>query len=191
MIYFTHLFLHNLGDYGLVGEPATGVPATAVCQFVGAGTVVAGTEKGQLLVWHGLTATQLIEAHHMPVTALDFNCASLTLISGAGDGCISVYQAVGHELTLMCSFDMVCHESLRSHSIAALSLSPDGQRALVTTTAAELMEIALVDTSPDISAGDSTHSSLNTCSESICSLEPSCTASIVSTSCFLEYYPHC
>lgn len=170
-----------------MGEPATGVPATAVCQFVGAGTVVAGTEKGQLLVWHGLTATQLIEAHRVPVTALDFNCASLTLISGAGDGCINVYQAVGHELTLMRSFEIACHESLRSHSITALSLSPNGRRALVTTTAAEVMEIALVDTSPDISAGDPVHSGLIIWPESfhnICNLEPSRTASIVSTCCF-------
>lgn len=47
MIYFTYSFRHNLGGYGLVGEPATGVPATSVCQYNGVGTVVAGTEKGQ------------------------------------------------------------------------------------------------------------------------------------------------
>lgn len=151
--------------YQAIGRPAFGSAVTELCRFEGVDELVAGTEKGQLLVWHGRTVAQLIEAHRMPVTALDFNRTSLTLISGAGDGVVNIYMLAAHAapspvkakktahlvvprmLELSATFDILRHD-LCSHAIRSLSLSADSRRALLTTAAAEVIEVALFITPP-------------------------------------------
>lgn len=159
------LYEERSGLYQAVGRPAVGAAITELCRFEGQDELVAGTDKGQILVWHGRTVAQLIEAHRTAVRALDFNRSTLTLVSGGEDGVINIYQLAAHVppaivkgkrapqivaerlLELSATFDILRHD-LRSYSIRSLCLSPDSRRALVTTAASEVMELALFITPP-------------------------------------------
>lgn len=159
------LYEERGGLYQAIGRPAVGAAVTELCRFEGTDELVAGTDKGQLLVWHGRTVAQLIEAHRSAVNALDFNKLNLTLISGSADGTINIYTLAGHTpaaalktkktpqlfvprmLQLSATFDILRHD-LCSYSIRSLALSPDSRRALVTTAACEVLELALFITPP-------------------------------------------
>jgi WD40 repeat protein len=159
------LYEERSGLYQAVGRPAVGAAVTELCRFEGADELVAGTDKGQLLVWHGRTVAQLIEAHRTAVRALDFNRNTLTLVSGGEDGVINIYQLAAHTsaaaargkrtpqivaprlLELSATFDILRHD-LCSYAVRSLCLSADSRRALVTTAACEVMELALFITPP-------------------------------------------
>eukprot|EP01034_Spumella_vulgaris_P026913 gene26913-33561_t len=132
------------GLYQTAGKAARGVAVTALTRFENPDEVIAATEKGQITVWHGRTCAQLVEAHRTAVSALDFNKATLTLISAAVDGTVSIFKitssgpaggpnkkgpkiAVSRVLELDASFDILGH-NLFSYDIRSAVLSADGNR---------------------------------------------------------------
>jgi len=148
------------GLYHSVGKAAEGVPITELCRFEKTDELVAGTLNGQILLWRGRTCAQLVDgsgSRAAAINALDFNVTSMTLISGNVDGVISMYSIAAavvpkstrgpqiiapRLLELTATFDILRHH-LCSYSIRSLSLSADSKRALVSTSAAEVLEIAL------------------------------------------------
>eukprot|EP00600_Ochromonadales_sp_CCMP1393_P002263 CAMPEP_0174977188 /NCGR_PEP_ID=MMETSP0004_2-20121128/13465_1 /TAXON_ID=420556 /ORGANISM="Ochromonas sp., Strain CCMP1393" /LENGTH=2877 /DNA_ID=CAMNT_0016228333 /DNA_START=290 /DNA_END=8924 /DNA_ORIENTATION=- len=150
------LYEERAGLYQAIGRDAKGAAVTELVRFEQPDELVAGTEKGQLMLWRGRTCAQLLEAHKAAVTALDFNKSNLTLISGATDGVINIYTIASPSTTvgkgpqilvprmieLSATFDIFRH-SLSSYSIRSLSLCADSTRALLTTGASEVLEIAL------------------------------------------------
>ena len=153
------------GGGGGVSPP---IIITELCRFEKTDELVAGTLNGQILLWRGRTCAQLLQpttgavAAAGAINALDFNVASMTLISGNVNGVINMYSLVAAAtvvpksssssrgpqiiaprlLELTATFDILRHQ-LCSYSIRSLSLSVDSRRALVSTAASEVLEIAL------------------------------------------------
>ena len=160
------VYEERTGLYSTIGQDAVGVAVTEICRFQGVDEVVTATEKGQLLVWHGRTVSQCIQAHRTAIHALDYNHTYNTLISGSDDGVVNIYTISSHTssnstgkgkkspqlviprlLELSASFDILRHD-LCSYAIYSLALSADCRKALLTTSSNEVMEIALYITPP-------------------------------------------
>lgn len=150
------VYEERVGLYQNVGKPAIGVAISELCRFENADEVIAGTVSGQILLWRGRTCAQLLTNHSTSINALDFNKITKTLISGSDDGTINIFTLKNNVvvstkgpkfvaprlLELHATFDILRH-NLCSYSIRSLSLSVDSKRALLCTSASEVLEIAL------------------------------------------------
>jgi WD40 repeat protein len=148
--------------YGKLGKEIKGTSFTELTRLETIDEIATGNNKGQIIIWHGRTINQVIDGAHdktTSITALDYNKATKTLISGASDGTIRIFDLIDNNaivsngstkgpkvpktrcFTLSASFDIIGVKDLSGYSIASVILSSDSSKALVTTSTNDLVEV--------------------------------------------------
>jgi WD40 repeat protein len=148
--------------YGKLGKTIKGTSFTEITRLETNDEIATGNHQGQIIIWHGRTINQVIDNGHAKtasITALDYNKATKTLISGASDGTICIFDLIDNNttasngltkgpkvpktrcFTLSAALDIIGVKDLSGYSIASLILSSDSSKALVTTSTNDLVEV--------------------------------------------------
>ncbi|KAL7994422.1 putative EH domain, EF-hand domain pair, WD40/YVTN repeat-like-containing domain superfamily [Plasmopara halstedii] len=126
---------------GVLGRKAKVQTILSLAVIPGASVMIAGTARGQLLVFEGRNCVRVIHAHAAAVTAL--YALSDGLLSGGNDGKIRVWN---RRIEAGAQFDLVALGS-SAPRVRSLVASPDGEakKLLIATAGAEIFEIASSD----------------------------------------------
>ena len=152
------LYEERMALFGVQGKDYKNKPITEIVRLEVADEIATGTEDGSILIWRGRTISQILpQVHRTPITALDYNPETRTLISGSVDGTVNIFDLIDNSLIKggipkgpkkplpryfqhSSTFDILGH-SLSGYQIASIALSSDGSKALVATSTNDLVEI--------------------------------------------------
>lgn len=131
---------HWTRQKGIFGKMASNSPIVSLTAFAKPNQILGGSSSGHVLLWEGRNCVQAFKGHDQAVTDMFYHAAGNLLLTGSKDRKVKLWNTQFLPLAVMDTLSLPSPDP----SIRSLSLSKDGRRILLGTTAGEIYEISAV-----------------------------------------------